>query len=129
MLQWSRKIYHYLFFFDNLHLQIIQNISTVPHGVKSNICEQRTVTECILILLDPSTALRRGGGQLLAIFIDLVCTNILHVLAMLGFLLSQKRHADFCFKPSGLFFFFDDLHLQIIMTMTELYGYDRMTMV
>ncbi len=31
-------------------------------------------------------------------------TNIL--LAMLGFLLSPKRHADFCFKPSGLFFFF-----------------------
>ncbi len=43
-----------------------------------------------------------GGGQLLPIFIDLVSTNIL--LAMLGFPLSQKRHADFCFKPSGLFF-------------------------
>ncbi len=43
-----------------------------------------------------------GGGQLLPFFIDLVSTNIL--LAMLGFPLSEKRHADFCFKPSGLFF-------------------------
>ncbi len=42
------------------------------------------------------------GEQLLPIFIDLVSTNIL--LAMLGFPFSQKRHADFCFKLSGLFF-------------------------
>ncbi len=39
-------------------------------------------------------------GYLLPIFNDLVSTNIL--LAMLGFPLS--RHADFCFKPSRLFF-------------------------
>ncbi len=30
-------------------------------------------------------------------------TNI--ILSVLVFLLSPKRHADFCFKPSGLFFF------------------------
>ncbi len=47
-----------------------------------------------------------GGGEreLLPIFIDVVSTNIL--LAMLGFLLSKKGHADFCFKPNGLFFIF-----------------------
>ncbi len=43
-----------------------------------------------------------GGGQLLPIFIDLVSTNIL--LLMLGFPLTQKGNADFCFKPSWLFF-------------------------
>ncbi len=43
-----------------------------------------------------------GGGAII-IFIDLVSTNTL--LAMFGFPLSQKRHADFYFKPSGLFFF------------------------
>ncbi len=67
----------------------------------------------------------RGGGQLLAVFIDLVSTNIL--LAMLGFPLSQKGNADFCFKPSWLlffnlfrisFYFFDDLHLQIIASIS-----------
>ncbi len=52
----------------------------------------------------PLNCLGGGDGQLLAIFIDLVSTNIL--LAMLGFPLSQKRHADFCFKPSRLFFIF-----------------------
>ncbi len=57
------------------------------------------MTECILNLLDPSAT---WGGQLLPIFIDLVPTNIL--LAMLGFPLSQKSHADFCFKCSVLFF-------------------------
>ncbi len=65
---------------------------------KSSFCQQSTVTECILNLLDPSTALWVGGNYY---FIDLVSTNIL--LAMLGFPLSQKRHADFCFKPIGLF--------------------------
>ncbi len=46
---------------------------------------------------------------------------------MLGFPLSQKGHADFCFKPSWLFFFiyseldfffFDDLLLQIIASIS-----------
>ncbi len=60
---------------------------TVLHWVKSSVCQQSTVTECILNLLDSLTAW--GGGQLLPIFfIDLVSTNIL--LAMLGFPLSQK---------------------------------------
>ncbi len=45
-----------------------------------------------------------GWGELLPIFMDLVSTNIL--LAMLGFPLSKKINADFCFKPSGLFFYF-----------------------
>ncbi len=85
-----------LFFFNDLHLQIIQNISTILHWVKFSVCQQSTVTECILNLLDPSTAWGGEGGQLLLIFIDLVSTNIL--LAMLGFPLSQKRHADFCFR-------------------------------
>ncbi len=62
-----------------------------------------------------------GGGAIITYFNDPVSTNIL--LAMFGFPLSQKRHADFFFKPSGLFFFiysefdfsfFDDLQLQII---------------
>ncbi len=87
------------FVVDDLHLQIIQSISTVLHWVKSSVCQQSTVTECILILLDHSTA---WGGRAIIIFIDLVSTNIL--LAMLGFPLSPKRHADFCFKPSQLFF-------------------------
>ncbi len=98
--------------FKHFHLQ-----------VKSSVCQQNTVTECIFYLLDPSTD--AGGGQLLLIFIDLVSTNIL--LAMLGFLLSQKGHADFCFKLSWLFcfiyselhfYFFDDLHLQIIASIS-----------
>ncbi len=51
------------------------------------------------------------------VFIDLVSTNML--LAMLGFPLSQKSHANFCYKPSMLFFiifffFLDDLHLQLL---------------
>ncbi len=48
----------------------------------------KALTECILNLLDPSTA-SGGGGQLLPIFIDLVSTNIL--LAILGFPLSPKN--------------------------------------
>ncbi len=91
----------FIFFFNDVHLKIIQPISTRLPGIKSSICQQSTVTECILNLLDPSTAWGEGE-QLLHIFIDLMSTNIL--LAMLGFPLSQKRHADFCFKPSGLFF-------------------------
>ncbi len=74
------------------------------------------MTECILNLLDPSTA-----GGVIIIFIDLVSTNIL--LAMLGFPLSQKKHADVCFKPSRLFFNFSmnklitvELHLLPIAT-------------
>ncbi len=81
----------------DLHLQIIQSISTILCYVNSSVCQQSTVTECILNLLDPSTA---WGGAII-ILIDLVSTNIL--LAMLEFALSPKRHADFCFKPSGLF--------------------------
>ncbi len=88
-----------MFCFDDLHLQIIQSVSTLLHWVKSSICQQSTVTEWILNLLDPSTAGR--GGTI--IFIDLVSTNIL--LAMLGFPLSKKKDADFCFKPSWLFLF------------------------
>ncbi len=65
------------------------------------------MTECILNLFEPLTA---GGGGAIIIFIDLVSTNIL--LAMPGFPLSQKRHADFCFKHSRLFF--DKLHIQMI---------------
>ncbi len=60
----------------------------------------KALTECILNLLEPSTAWGEGG-TIITYFFDLVSTNIL--LAMLGFPLSQKRHADFCFKPSGLF--------------------------
>ncbi len=78
--------------FKHLHLQ-----------VKSNVCQQSTVTESILNLLNLSTAY----GAII-IFIDLVSTNIL--LAILGFLLSQKRHADFCFKPSQLFFMNKEVH-------------------
>ncbi len=76
-----------------------------------------TVTECILNLLDPST------DWALIIFIDLMSTNIL--LAMLGFPVSQKRHAVSCLYLSGLFFiiknlifFCDELHLQIIASIS-----------
>ncbi len=67
---------------------------------KSSFCQESTVTECILNLLDPSTA---WGERAIIFFIDLMFTNIL--LAMLRFLLSPKRLADFCFKPIKLFFF------------------------
>ncbi len=91
----------YFYFFYDLHLQIIQSISTLLHWVKSSVCQQSTVTECILNLLNPSTAWREEVS--IIIFINLVSTNIL--LAMLGFPLSPKRHADFCFKPSRLFLY------------------------
>ncbi len=104
---WTRDFY-------NLHFQIIQSISTVLHWVKASVCQQRTVTECILNLLDPLNYL--GGGAII-IFIDLVSTNIL--LSMLGFLLSQKRHADFCFKPSGLFLFSSALRSHLLCESTR----------
>ncbi len=58
------------------------------------------VTECILNLLDPSTACGGGGA---IIFIDLVSTDIL--LAMLVFPLPKKGMLIFVFKPSRLFLF------------------------
>ncbi len=78
------------------------NYTSIPTFKSSLAFVNKALTECILNLLDPSTAGGWGRGQLLPIFIDLVSTDIL--LAMLGFPLSPKGHADFCFKPSWLFF-------------------------
>ncbi len=67
--------YHLIFsFFDDLHLQIIQSISTILHWVKSSVCQQITVNECILNLLNPSTAGGGGGGLLL--FLLIMCLQI-----------------------------------------------------
>ncbi len=60
---------HIVVFFDDLQLQIIESIS-------------------------PKAYVENSSAQWAIFFIDLVSTNIL--LAMLGFPLSQKSHADFC---------------------------------
>ncbi len=88
---------------DDLHLQIIQSISTVLHWIKSSICQQSTVTECIFNWLDPSTAWWRGVGGIITYFywscVYKYITGNVWVSAL------QQRHADFYFKPSGLFLF------------------------
>ncbi len=68
--------------------------------VKSSVCQQST--DWMHIKFIGPLNCWGGGCNYYLFFIDLVSTNIL--LAILGFPLSPKRHADFCFKPSWLFF-------------------------
>ncbi len=66
----------FFFFFNDLHLQIIQSISTIVHWVKFSVCQQSTVTECILNLLDPSTAWGEGGGGKCYLFLLILCLQV-----------------------------------------------------
>ncbi len=76
-----------------LHKQLIK-------GAQQAVTQSNTITDTNYSLKQCKAP---GRGNYYLFFIDLVPTNIL--LAMLGFPLSQKRHADFCFKPSRLFFY------------------------
>ncbi len=66
--------------------------------------------------IGPLNCLERGGGQLLFL---LILSLQIYYWQCLGFRSPPKRHADFCFKPSGLFFFNSLALVSWIMTVSS----------